>query len=390
MENPCIRPKYTCIKELFSLKIQPNHLSSHGPCTSSFHLLMLSIRILCRQDSQQHQYQVLDLFEEPAFHFGSFPLESLIEKNNANYVVSIQRVKFEYWDKNPTPVESEQMIGAVSDLVNILAGTKIESELVFGQNSQFLRATLVSEYEELFIDAMAIHLFHFPHKTHPLVVELAELSKKICLKFPWKIDLLSMEASLNTQLITKADNVGYECLMSLKHILHYSTTSREGDESDETLFAKAKNGLKLFQSLDGQMKKEFTCLCENSVLALLISAPEQLLVNHVQQLDLAMEYILGQPRMGNEIILFEIQVLVATGRTTQAIGMLNEIIEQGIRPYTPEIPISKTISSLDREWVCNDQNRMSKSFRKSLPWFASRSEKYWKYVLKILQEEVVV
>jgi len=285
-------------------------------------------------------------------------------------------------------MQSELLVEAISDLVNILAGTEIESDLVFGQNGHFLRATLASEHEELFIDAMGVHLLHFPHKTMSLVNEMAELSRNVRFKFPWKIDLLAMEASMETRFVTPPEHEGYPCLISLKHILHHSTRAQKGEESDETLFAESKKGMELFWTLDDSIKQEFTGLCENSLLGLMISAPERFLLDKLDDFDKALDYILRQPTMGIESILFQIQVLVATGRSPQAVKRLYEIIEEDIRAYTPEIPIFETISSLNEEWVRHGHNRMSKSSRKSLPWFISRSEEYWKHVLKILQEEV--
>ncbi|MDC3236673.1 hypothetical protein OAT73_05390 [Candidatus Poseidoniaceae archaeon] len=285
-------------------------------------------------------------------------------------------------------MHSELLVEAMSDLVNILAGTKIESELVFGQNGHFLRRKLASEYEDLFIDAMGVHLLHFPHKTISLVNEMAELSRNIRFKFPWKIDLLAMEAPMETGIITPLEHQGYSCLVSLKHILHHFTRAQKGQESDETLFALSKGGMELFWTLEGSIKQDFTCLCENSLVGLMISAPERFLLDNLDYFDRALDYILGQPTMGIEGTLFQIQVLVSTGRSSLAVRVLDKMIKEDIRAYTPEIPTSEMIICLNEEWVRHGHNRISKLSRKSLPWFRSRSEEYWKHVLKILQEEV--
>ena len=221
-----------------------------------------------------------------------------------------------------------------------------------------------------------------------VIHDLKNLNEKIDFKEPWLADLLALERRSDHHLLTNQNHWIYPILKLVQKLIIKLDVSRKGKGKDEDIFLVAKEGLSAFNSLDENIKKDFSCLCILSIQAMAISASFEELkeskINHMMKV--ALEEIVEQPTMGIENLLFNFQVLISLGEEEEAMELLDALLEDGIRPFTPEVSYAETISALVEEWVLGKRDRTKKHFRKELPWFSSRSEEYWSGVQKILKE----
>ena len=282
----------------------------------------------------------------------------------------------------------QKIIDGLSELLNTVAGLQYETTLVFHHDEFKLRKELCSKYERLFLDATAIHLLHFEENYDTLIHDLKNLNEKIDFKEPWLADLLALERRSDHHLLTNQNHWIYPILKLVQKLIIKLDVSHKGKGKDEDIFLVAKEGLSAFNSLDENIKKDFSCLCILSIQAMAISASFEELkeskINHMMKV--ALEEIVEQPTMGIENLLFNFQVLISLGEEEEAMELLDALLEDGIRPFTPEVSYAETISALVEEWVLGKRDRTKKHFRKELPWFSSRSEEYWSGVQKILKE----
>ena len=284
-------------------------------------------------------------------------------------------------------MSEQKIIDGVSELLNTVAGLQYETTLVFHHDKFELRKELCSKYERLFLDATAIHLLHFDENYGTLIHELEYLNEVIDFKEPWLVDLLALEHRSDHNLLTNQNHWIYDTLRLVQNLVSKLDVSRKSKEKDVELFNIAKEGLFAFNSLSESMKQDFSCLCLLSIQAMAISATFEELkeskINHMMKV--ALEEIVEQPTMGIENLLFNFQVLISLGEEEEAMELLDALLEDGIRPFTPEVSYTETISALVEEWVRGKRDRTKKNFRKELPWFSSRSEEYWSGVQRILK-----
>ena len=286
-------------------------------------------------------------------------------------------------------MDDQVIVDGLSELLNTVAGLQYETTLVFHHDELKLRRELCSKYERLFLDATAIHLLHFEENYDALIHDLKHMNEEVDWKEPWLVDLLALEHCSDHHLLTNQNHWTYNTLKLVKKLIDKLDVSRKSEEKDEELFLIAKEGLSLFNALDENIKEDFSCLCILSIQAMAISATfDELKDSKISyMMKAALGEIVEQSTMGIENLLFNFQVLISIGEEEEAMELLDALLEDGIRPFTPEVSYTETISALVEEWVRGKRDRTKKNFRKELPWFSARSEEYWAGVQKLLRQE---